>query len=113
MNILTHFLNFIKFEHSIFALPFALSGALLATNNTFPRIHTIGWIVLAMVGGRSFAMSVNRIIDKDIDTKNPRTENRELPKGSLTKNQAVLFALVSLFIFTYATFELSVQYMNN
>ena len=106
MNILTHFLNFIKFEHSIFALPFALSGALLATNNTFPRIHTIGWIVLAMVGGRSFAMSVNRIIDKDIDTKNPRTENRELPKGSLTKNQAVLFALVSLFIFTYATLQL-------
>lgn len=105
-KILTNLLNFIKFEHSIFALPFALSGALLATNNTFPNIHTIGWIVLAMVGGRSFAMSVNRIIDKDIDTKNPRTENRELPKGSLTKNQAMLFSLISLFIFIYATLQL-------
>ncbi len=106
MKTLTKLLNFIKFEHSIFALPFALSGALLATNNAFPDILTIGWIILAMVGGRSFAMSINRIIDKDIDTKNPRTENRELPKGSLSKNQAVLFALISLFIFTYATLQL-------
>ena len=106
INTLTNLLNFIKFEHSVFALPFALSGALLAVNTTLPNLSTICWIVLAMVGARSFAMSVNRIIDKDIDLKNPRTESRELPKGTLTKTQAILFALISLFIFIYATLQL-------
>ena len=103
---LTNLLNFIKFEHSVFALPFALSGALLATNNTLPRLSTLCWIILAMIGARSFAMSVNRIIDKDIDGKNPRTENRELPKKALTKTQAILFTLIALFIFIYATLQL-------
>lgn len=105
-DLLTKFLNFIKFEHSVFALPFALSGALLATPNGFPNLSSILWIILAMVGARSFAMSVNRIIDKDIDLKNPRTKNRELPQEVLTKNQAVLFSIVSLLIFIYATFQL-------
>ncbi len=103
---LTNFLNFIKFEHSIFALPFALSGAILAKENSLPDISTILWIILAMVGGRSFAMSLNRIIDKDIDANNPRTQLRELPQGTLTKNQAILFSLISLLTFIYATLQL-------
>ena len=80
MKALTKYLNFIKFEHSVFALPFALSGALLAKENGFPELSTIFWIILAAVSARSLAMSLNRILDKDIDSKNPRTENRELPQ---------------------------------
>ena len=71
---LTNFLNLIKFEHSVFALPFALSGALLASTNGLPSLNTLMWIILACIGARSFAMSINRIIDKDIDLKNPRTQ---------------------------------------
>lgn len=105
LSFLTHVLNFIKFEHSIFALPFALCGALLASES-LPKISTIFWIILAMVGARSLAMSLNRIIDKDIDAKNPRTKNRELPEGKLTYNQAVLFSLISFFLLIYATLKL-------
>lgn len=103
---LSGFCNFIKFEHSIFALPFALSGALLANENGFPKLVTILWIVLAMVGARSLAMSLNRIIDKDIDFKNPRTKNRELPEGKLSQNQAILFSLFSFLVLIYSTLQL-------
>ena len=103
---LTNFLNLVKFEHSIFALPFALSGALLVKENGLPELWTIFWIILAMIGARSFAMSVNRIIDKDIDLKNPRTQNRELPKGIISNKQAVLFSVISLLVLLYATLQL-------
>lgn len=103
---LTNFLNFIKFEHSIFALPFALSGALLASESSLPNISTILWVILAMVAGRSLAMSLNRIIDKDIDLKNPRTKDREIPQGKLTLNQAILFSVASLLVFIFAALQL-------
>ncbi len=103
---LTNFLNFIKFEHTVFALPFALSGALLASENGFPKLSTIFWIILAMAGGRSFAMSINRIIDKDIDLKNPRTKIRELPQGIITNPQAILFSIIALVLFIYAALQL-------
>lgn len=105
-SFLTNFLNLIKFEHSIFALPFALSGALLVKENGLPELSTIFWIILAMVGARSFAMSVNRIIDRDIDSKNPRTKDREIPKGIITNKQAVLFSVISLLVLLYATLQL-------
>lgn len=101
-----NYFNFIKFEHTIFALPFALSGALLAQEQGFPNLSTIFWIVLAMAGGRSFAMSINRILDKDIDLKNPRTKLRELPQETITKNQAILFSTIALITFIYATLQL-------
>lgn len=101
-----HFFSFIKFEHSVFALPFALSGALLGASPNLPHISTIGWIILAMVGARSLGMSLNRIIDKNIDSKNPRTNERELPKGRLSLNQAVFFSLFSFFILIFATLQL-------
>lgn len=104
---LTKYLNFIKFEHSIFALPFALSGAILATGNDgLPKFSTILWVTLAMVGARSLAMGLNRIIDKDIDAKNPRTKNRELPSGIITNFQAILFSIISLIVFLVATLNL-------
>lgn len=99
-------LGFIKFEHSVFAMPFALSGALLVQESGLPAFSTIFWIVLAMVAARSFAMSINRIIDKDIDFKNPRTKDRELPSGKLTKKQSILFSIISLVVLIYATLQL-------
>ena len=99
------FFSFIKFEHSIFALPFALSGALLVSKG-LPGWTNILWIVVAMIGARSFAMSVNRILDKDIDSKNPRTSSREVPQNKITIFQAVIFSLISLLVFIYAALQL-------
>ena len=101
-----NYLNLIKFEHSIFALPFALSGALLVKESGLPEVKTIFLIIIAMIGARSFAMSVNRIIDADIDLNNPRTKNRELPEGKIKKSNAVIFSLISLMIFIYAALNL-------
>lgn len=106
MKSLTNFLNLIKFEHSVFALPFALSGALLTSEKGLPDLTTIMWIILATVGARSFAMSINRVIDKDIDLKNPRTKTREIPSGLVSTNQAILFSLISGVIFFYAALQL-------
>ena len=103
---LTNFLNLVKFEHSVFALPFALSGAVLAQEHGFPRLSTIFWIILAMIGARSLAMSLNRIIDKDIDLKNPRTSSRELPERKITTKKAVFFSLASFLILLLATYQL-------
>lgn len=99
------YLNLIKFEHSIFALPFALSGALLATPE-IPNVKTIFFIILCAVSGRSFAMSVNRIIDKDIDSKNPRTKDREIPSGIIPNKNAIIFSIISLTIFILSTLQL-------
>lgn len=107
MSKVKHYANFIKFEHSVFALPFALSGALLATNG-IPNILTLLWIVIAAVSARSFAMSVNRIVDKDIDLKNPRTKMREIPSGLIKEKEAVLFSIVSLGIFFYSAYQLPI-----
>ena len=83
-------LDMIKFEHSVFALPFALTGALLAwADEGFPREGMwwkLGWIVLAMVAARSVAMAVNRVLDADIDARNPRTKMRHLPAGLLSQD---------------------------
>ena len=76
-------LDMIKFEHTVFALPFALIGALLASQG-LPSFRQIAWIIVAMVGARSAAMAVNRIVDVRIDLKNPRTRERALPAGQLT-----------------------------
>lgn len=103
---LTNFLNLIKFEHTVFALPFALSGALLATQNPLPEMKTLLWIIVAMIGARSLAMSVNRIIDKEIDLKNPRTQNRELPQEKITIKKAILFSVISFIVLLYASLQL-------
>ena len=79
-------LEMIKFEHSVFALPFALVGALLAARagGAFPSWRQLLWIIVAMVGARSAAMTMNRIADLEFDRRNPRTANRALPKGELS-----------------------------
>lgn len=89
------FFGLVKFAHTVFALPFALAGAFLARMQV-PRAATIGWILLAMAGARSLAMALNRLIDHEYDARNPRTADRELPSGRLTRAQVLWFCAGSL-----------------
>ncbi|HLH38382.1 MAG TPA: UbiA-like polyprenyltransferase [Bryobacteraceae bacterium] len=101
----------IKFEHSVFALPFALTGALLAwRDDHFRREHLLwrlGWIVVCMVAARSVAMAFNRVLDAEIDAHNPRTKMRHLPAGLLTARFAWGFIAAWAFIFIFAARELN------
>ena len=99
-------LEMIKFEHTIFALPFAFIGALLAGNG-FPTWHQIGWIVVAMVGARSAAMTFNRIVDFRYDRLNPRTEKRALPAGTLSMPFALGFTVLMAGLFVVAAAQLN------
>src|SRR5713226_5588778 len=103
-------LEMIKFEHSVFALPFALTGALLAARSTrhgWPSLRQILWIVVAMVAARSAAMTMNRIADIRYDRENPRTKQRALPTGALSLQFAWLFTLVAVAIFFVAAWRLN------
>lgn len=98
-------LGLVRFSHTVFALPFALAGALLARLE-WPSLATLWWILVAMVGARSLAMALNRLIDADIDAKNPRTATRELPSGRLTNQQVVVFSAVSFLLLLLAVSQL-------
>jgi 4-hydroxybenzoate polyprenyltransferase len=103
-------LDMIKFEHSIFALPFAYLGAILGSlevNGHFPSWMQIVWITIAMVGARSAAMALNRIIDRKIDAKNPRTAERHIPKGLIPVTFAWGFVAVSFIVLFAAAFQLN------
>lgn len=99
-------LEMIKFEHTVFALPFALLSALLAARG-IPEGRTVGWILMAMVGARSAAMAFNRIVDLHYDALNPRTANRALPQGILTVEQAGVFTAISAAVFVFAAWQLN------
>ena len=99
-------LEMIKWEHSIFALPFALCGAMLAAGG-FPTLHQLLWIVVAMVAARSAAMAFNRWADATIDAANPRTSTRALPAGHLSPSFVVTFVLVSSAVFVLAASQLN------
>lgn len=88
-------LGLVRFQHTVFALPFAFAGALMA-RNAWPPLSVLGWILLAMVGARSLAMAINRLVDRHVDARNPRTAGRHIPSGRLSVNQVRVFALVSL-----------------
>src|ERR1700675_3724801 len=99
-------LEMIKWEHSIFALPFALCGAMLAAGG-LPSAHQLVWIVVAMVAARSAAMAFNRWADAAIDAVNPRTSTRALPAGQLTPGFVATFVVVSSAIFVLAASQLN------
>ena len=104
-------LEMIKFEHSIFALPFALTGALLAARYgqglSWPSLRQVIWIIVAMVGARSAAMTMNRIVDVNYDRDNPRTSNRALATGALSLSFAWLFTLASAAVLVFAAWRLN------
>jgi 4-hydroxybenzoate polyprenyltransferase len=99
------FASLVKIEHTVFALPFAYVGAFLAVD-AVPSAHDLVWITVAMVGARSLAMALNRLIDAEIDARNPRTAGRELPAGRLTRAQVVAFCVASLAVFLVAVWQL-------
>ena len=99
------FVSLVKFEHTVFALPFAFVGAILAAGGV-PSAKTLGWVTLAMVGARSLAMALNRLIDAEIDARNPRTAAREIPSGLLSRAQVIGFCLLSLVVFLIAVWQL-------
>ena len=99
-------LEMIKWEHSIFALPFALTAVLLAANG-LPGWRTLGWILVAMVSARSAAMAFNRWADADLDAANPRTKSRAIPAGLLTRQFVLGFTLLAIAVFVLACAELN------
>jgi len=99
------FARLVKIEHTVFALPFAYVGAFLAVDGV-PTAHDLLWITVAMVGARSLAMGLNRLIDAGLDARNPRTARRELPTGLLSPVQVALFCAASLAIFVVAVYQL-------
>jgi 4-hydroxybenzoate polyprenyltransferase len=105
---LTTYLSFVRFSHSVFALPFALTGALLAWRDHPFSWTQVAWIVVCMVSARSAAMGFNRVADADHDALNPRTRMRELPRGTMTRREAVAFVAVSSVVFVYAASRLNV-----
>jgi len=99
-------MEMIKWEHSIFALPFALCGAMLAAGG-IPTVHQLAWIIVAMVAARSAAMAFNRLADASLDAANPRTSTRALPAGQLTPGFVATFVVVSSVLFIAAAAELN------
>lgn len=99
-------LEMIKFEHTLFALPFALMGMMLAADG-WPAWRTVGWIVVAMVGARSAAMGFNRLADRRIDAVNPRTASRALPAGLVSPGFVALFVVASCLLLVFAAWRLN------
>ncbi len=100
------YLEMIKVAHTVFALPFALMGALLASRG-LPPVKTVFYIVLAMVGGRSAAMGFNRVVDAEIDARNPRTKDRAIPAGRVSKPMAAVFIFLSVLLLLLSAAKLN------
>lgn len=100
------FLEMIKFEHTLFALPFAYLGTFLASGG-FPTLGKFIWITLAMVGARTAAMSLNRLIDRHIDARNPRTTGRAIPAGKLGSGEVYLYTLLSFLLLGVSAYQLN------
>jgi 4-hydroxybenzoate polyprenyltransferase len=107
MQKLKVFFEMIKFEHTLFALPFAYLGAFLAANGV-PPVLKLFWITLAMIGARTAAMSLNRLIDRHIDARNPRTAQRALPAGQLRVNEVYLYTVLSFLLLGYSAYQLNI-----
>ena len=100
------FLETIKFSHTVFALPFAFTGAVLAASG-LPPLYQLFWILMAMVGARTAAMGLNRLADAEIDRANPRTRGRAIPAGLLGKKSVALYSLAAALLFVYAAYRLN------
>jgi 4-hydroxybenzoate polyprenyltransferase len=101
------YLSFVRFSHSVFALPFALTGALLAWRDHPFSWSQVAWIVVCMVSARSAAMGFNRLVDARHDALNPRTSMREIPRGAMTGREAAVFVIASSAVFIYGAWRLS------
>ncbi len=104
---LARWASFVKLPHTVFALPFALTGVVLASRTVMPTIGQIGWVILAFTSARFAAMAFNRIVDRDIDAINPRTRMREIPSGALLLNQARASVVLAGLVFMGASWMLN------
>ena len=100
------YMEMIKVEHTVFALPFALTAALIAAHG-FPSLYQTFWIVVALFGARTAAMSLNRLIDAEIDAKNPRTANRHNPRGIVKKSEALILAVAGFTLMVLGAYRLN------
>jgi 4-hydroxybenzoate polyprenyltransferase len=105
-NRIKTFLEMIKFAHTVFALPFAFTAAVLAARG-LPSLYQTFWIVVAMVGARTAAMGLNRVIDAEIDAKNPRTSGRAIPAGLIGKGTVSIFVVIGIVFLLYAAYRLN------
>jgi 4-hydroxybenzoate polyprenyltransferase len=101
------YLSFVRFSHSLFALPFAFAGALLASRQSPITPAMVAWTVVAMVAARSAAMGFNRLVDARFDALNPRTANREIPRGTMSVREASRFVAIAAAMFVYAAWRLN------
>lgn len=101
-----NYLELIKVEHTVFALPFALTAALIAANG-IPSLYQLFWISVALFGARTAAMSLNRAIDAEIDAKNPRTANRHIPRGTVRRTEAYALAVLGFAVMVYSAYKLN------
>lgn len=97
--------SLVRIEHTVFALPFAYVGAFLAVD-AWPGLANVAWITVAMVGARTLAMALNRLVDSELDARNPRTASRELPSGTLTRGQVLSLCVAALAVFLLAVAQL-------
>jgi 4-hydroxybenzoate polyprenyltransferase len=97
--------SLVRIEHTVFALPFAFVGAFLAAD-AWPGLANMVWVTVAMVGARTLAMALNRLVDAELDARNPRTATRELPSGALSRTQVLGLSLTALLVFLVAVFQL-------
>lgn len=102
-----HYLELVRFSHTLFALPFALMALFLATPGQWPTLRTTAWILVCMVGARSAAMAYNRLVDRDVDARNPRTRGRHLPAGFVRVAEVVALVLVASAVFVGGAFMLN------
>jgi len=105
MSLPRRFASLVRIEHTVFALPFAYVGAFLAVDG-WPGLANLVWVTIAMVGARTLAMALNRLIDAELDARNPRTAGRELPSGSLARIQVLGLSAAALVVFLVAVFQL-------
>ena len=107
MGRIVTYLSFIRFSHSVFALPFALTGALMAWREAPFRWSQVAWVIVAMVTARSAAMGFNRLVDARLDALNPRTASREIPTGALSRRDATVFVVLASLMFMFAATQLN------
>jgi 4-hydroxybenzoate polyprenyltransferase len=101
------YLSFVRFSHTVFALPFALAGALLAAQRVAVAGSAVVWILVAMIAARSAAMGFNRLVDARFDALNPRTAGRELPRGAMSRREAIAFVAAASAVFVFAAWRLN------
>jgi 4-hydroxybenzoate polyprenyltransferase len=106
-SLLVRYANFVRLPHTVFALPFALLGVILASRDYYVRLRDVALVILAFTAARFVAMGFNRIVDREIDRRNPRTQARELPSGRLTVAQAGLAVMLAAAVFVWSAYQLN------